>query len=61
MQGWWAWNRLPRAMSMAPGTGVQGPSGQCSQKYGWNVGWCCEVPGVGLSYPYGYLPTQDIL
>ena len=25
------------------------------------VGWSCVEPGVGLSDPYGSLPTQDIL
>jgi len=58
-RGWWAWNRLPRAVGMAP---------RCwSSKSIWTVfsdvgfWWSCVDPGVGLNDPYGSLSTQDIL
>ena len=35
--------------------------GHCSQTQGLVLGWFCEEPGVGLSDPWGSLPSQDIL
>jgi len=34
-EGWWAWNRLLRAVGTAPSVGVQGVYGQRSQTLGW--------------------------
>lgn len=40
--------------------GVQGANGHRFQTRGLKLGWCCAVPGVGLSDPYGSLPIQDV-
>ena len=36
-------------------------SGQCSQTQGLDFGYSYVEPGVGLSDPYGSLPTWGIL
>ena len=50
--GQWSWHWA---------VGVQEAYGQCSQTYGLIFGCCFVEPGVGLSDPYGSLPTRDAL
>jgi len=58
-RGWEAW---------APQESTHGPTLPSSRSI-WTVpqtyllilGWCCVETGVGLSDPYGCLPTRDIL
>jgi len=59
-RGWWAWNKLPRAVGMDPRARVQEVWGHHSQTYGPIFGGSCEEPRVGLDEPYESLPTWDI-
>ena len=54
-RGRWAWNGLPRAVGTALSAGVQ------QSDIGFDLGWCCVEPGVGLHDPCGSLPTWGIL
>ena len=59
-RGQWAWNGLPRAVGTARVPEFRERL-DSAQTLGLNVGWCCVEPGVGLSDPYGSLPTWGIL
>lgn len=57
-RGRWAWDRLSRAMGMALNAGVQGASGQHSQRYDLIFGWSSVEPvWVGLDDLCGSLST----
>ena len=49
---------LPRAVGTDPVLELREHLGTALRH---RVGWSCVEPGVGLSDPYGSLPTQDIL
>ena len=59
-RGWWAWNRLPREVDMAPSYWCV-VSEQCYQIYGLIFGWSYEEPRIGLDDPHESLTTWYII
>jgi len=49
------WNRLPRAVIMAPGCQSSRSIWAMHSEIGFDFEWFCVEPGVGLSDSYGSL------
>ena len=61
-KGWSGLEQAPQSSGHGTGpVGIHEVFGQCSQTYGLIFGCCFVEPGVGLSDPYGSLPTRDAL